>query len=392
MSTSSLLRTVLPFILVVSLVLAATGGVLLYPQYAPMLFTKERVEQLRAQSVEGCVAWWVPQEHRKGCLMTEMGRTIDRDGPAAVIELDTFANTARDLGAECHVMMHTVSMEYAQRRSLTPRTVATHFPDSSDTNCAAGFTHGLLTGVVDKVQTGGDARAAQAACTRIGQRMAQKNCLHGLGHSFLRARKGDADAAMRLCAALGPQGLECAPGALHEIGFGKESQVGAHRTNIDSMRDYCMSRVPDQFLDSCWLRALQFEPIKVAKGADSVKAMHEFCSGLEARHVSPCITGAAFTALSEAKQPTIAVRCSVVPPGLYNACVKSRVFGARSSEEGFMVCDRASSEHRASCIEQVAHGLAVMHDGRVDCTVVPASFRQACDRGSSRVDEPIGVI
>jgi hypothetical protein len=65
--------------------------------------------------------------------------------------------------ANCHGLMHPVGRAYAGEHDVTVATLMDVLPRSNDPGCAAGFAHGLVTGVAPQLDVRRP-RAAVAVC------------------------------------------------------------------------------------------------------------------------------------------------------------------------------------------------------------------------------------
>src|SRR5215207_426823 len=68
----------------------------------------------------------IPQD-----ALATIGRIADEDGGY--------------LGANCHVIMHTVGRKYGAARHVTLANMKDFLPKDNDPGCSAGFAHGLIT-------------------------------------------------------------------------------------------------------------------------------------------------------------------------------------------------------------------------------------------------------
>jgi hypothetical protein len=117
-------------------------------------------------------------------------RLLDREGGAGIDHLEAIAKRDKRLGERCHLVMHSASAKFAHKVDVTAKTLASYLPRSSSVNCPAGFTHGLMIYALEDVDPA-DASGILPACTREPSRILQINCIHGLGHAFMRLQDTD---------------------------------------------------------------------------------------------------------------------------------------------------------------------------------------------------------
>jgi hypothetical protein len=94
-----------------------------------------------------------------------------------------------------------------------------YLPRGNDPGCAAGFAHGLVTGVGSDIDPSRPQQAL-SVCGDAGTRFQRYSCIHGFGHAFMRIYGDRLELALPMCRALGPGSApDCAQGAYHDYWF-----------------------------------------------------------------------------------------------------------------------------------------------------------------------------
>ena len=115
--------------------------------------------------------------------------------------------------------MHTVGREYVARHHVSIAKLMDYLPRSNDPACAAGYAHGLVTGIAPQIEAAGGAKAA-VICKTATTRMQRYSCVHGFGHAFMRLNGDEIQPALELCSQLGAASApDCAQGAFHDYWF-----------------------------------------------------------------------------------------------------------------------------------------------------------------------------
>ena len=330
---------------------------------------------------------------RDECYVSTMHRLLDDNGPQYVIELDHAAEGDELLGDNCHVMMHDVAERYVRNHAVTAANITTFLPDSNSVNCAAGLTHGLMTEALKSVADTDSITGMTAACEQQGVRIRQINCIHGLGHSFMRATRAHMRRSLALCDKLGSgNATDCAPGVFHEYFFGIEETAGAAMPAI-VMRDprqLCAS-VAARFVRPCWLRAVQFStPANAEPPSDVGPLVRNVCTNMSAAQRSGCITAQAFR----------------TSDGGLDSCFRLAIADVRSCLLGFNAdptranvlesCSQRPTRARSACYEWFGQLHAIFANPPGDrsfCTDLsePEGVRH-CLRGAARARKPLGVL
>ena len=120
--------------------------------------------------------------------------------------------------ANCHGLMHPVGRAYAGEHGVTLATLMDVLPRSNDPGCAAGFAHGLVTGVAPQLDVR-HPRAAVAVCDETETRYRRYSCIHGFGHAFMRVSDERLGPALALCRALGREAPD-EPGSQRRVRTG----------------------------------------------------------------------------------------------------------------------------------------------------------------------------
>lgn len=180
--------------------------------------------------------------------------------------------------------MHTVAREYVARHHVTLAKLMDYLPRSNDPACAAGFAHGLVTGVAPQIERAGGASAA-AVCGKSSSRMQCYSCIHGFGHAFMRLNKDK----LVMCRALGSSAAQdCDQGAYHDYWFAAKGLDDAPSQPALSPRELCAAQ-PREFVRPCGYRAFIESPTRVApvNAPAGIDALCDGLSGCSARAASP---------------------------------------------------------------------------------------------------------
>ena len=193
--------------------------------------------------------------------------------------------------ANCHGLMHPVGRTYAQGARRHARDADGLLPRSNDPGCAAGFAHGLVTGVAPQIDVRRP-RAAVAVCdetrrvtsaTAASTASATRSCASATSGSGPRSGSAARSAV---------EAPDCAQGAFHDFWLavrgadGVRAPAGAER----DPRVLCSGQA-DEFVAPCWYRGfVDNRPpgIVVTLPAD----VERLCDGLSGVHRSGCVTAA----------------------------------------------------------------------------------------------------
>jgi hypothetical protein len=218
----------------------------------------------------------------------------DRDDPRPVVEAITKASR-RDRGfllANCHVVMHTVGRTYAREAGVTLATLMDYLPRGNDPGCAAGFAHGLVTGVGPDIDPNRP-RDALRVCGDAGTRFQRYSCIHGFGHAFMRIYGDRLELALPMCRALGPGSApDCAQGVYHDYWFAVLGADDAPRPAdpVTNPRELCAGQ-PASFVRPCWYRSF-LENRNEGFELEAPEDLESLCEGLDGVQRGGCITAA----------------------------------------------------------------------------------------------------
>jgi hypothetical protein len=352
----------------------------------------------RAAHLERCNEF-VPSELR-GCYTREFLSMVEgRDDPRPAVEAITDASRRQGgfLLTNCHVVMHTVGRTYASDAGVTLATLMDHLPRGNDPGCAAGFAHGLVTGVAPDIDPGRP-RDALSVCGDAGTRFQRYSCIHGFGHAFMRIYGDRLALALPLCRALGPASSpDCAQGAYHDYWF---AVLGADDAppppdSVTNPRELCAAQ-PASFVRPCWYRSF-LENRSEGFELESSEDLESLCEGLEGLQRAGCITAASLIGPPDpAAQLGICARLG----GLDAAnCVRgTKVQNLLDATSGAYLklihrCERFAGKARSACYRWLGKALAVVTDGefgREGCPRLRAGEpRRECEAGARSMEEAL---
>jgi hypothetical protein len=334
----------------------------------------------------------------RGCFTREFLELVEgREDPAPAVEAITAA--ARRQGgfllSNCHVVMHTVGRRYARETGVKLATLMDHLPRGNDPGCAAGFAHGLVTGVAPDIDPSRP-RAALSACGDAGTRFQRYSCIHGFGHAFMRLYGDRLQLALPLCRALGPGSApDCAQGAYHDYWFavlGADSATPPE-DSVTNPRELCADQ-PDDFVRPCWYRSF-LENRTEGFQLESPEELESLCEGLDGLQRAGCITAASLIGPPDpAAQLEVCARLG--DPTDAADCVRgTKVQNLLDAPTAAYVkliggCGRFAREARAACYRWLGKALAVVTDGafgRGGCTRLdPADARRECEAGARSME------
>ena len=300
--------------------------------------------------------------------------------------------------ANCHGLMHPVGRAYAHEHDVTLATLMDVLPRSNDPGCAAGFAHGLVTGVAPQLDVRRP-REAVAVCDETETRYRRYSCVHGFGHAFMRVSDERLGPALGLCRALGPEAPDCAQGAFHDFWLavrgadGVRAPAGAER----DPRVLCSGQA-DEFVVPCWYRGfVDNRPpgVVVTLPAD----VERLCEGLTGVHRSGCVTAGSVIGPPDPADQLIL--CSGMPRADMDACVRgTKVQNLLGSPTETFVgliggCERFHGAERLGCYRWLGRVLTVLTDGAFrdeGCTTLAQPAQEHCLRGAAQVDEPLATF
>jgi hypothetical protein len=324
----------------------------------------------------------------------------DRDDPRPAVEAITKASR-RDRGfllANCHVVMHTVGRTYAREAGVTLATLMDYLPRGNDPGCAAGFAHGLVTGVGPDIDPNRP-RDALRVCGDAGTRFQRYSCIHGFGHAFMRIYGDRLELALPMCGALGPGSApDCAQGVYHDYWFAVLGADDAPRPAdpVTNPRELCAGQ-PASFVRPCWYRSF-LENRNEGFELEAPEDLESLCEGLDGVQRGGCITAASLIGPPDpAAQLDICARLG--DPTDASDCVRgTKVQNLLDAPTGAYLrlierCERFAGGARAACYRWLGKALAVVTDGgfgREGCPRLrPARARQQCEEGARRMEEAL---
>jgi hypothetical protein len=355
--------------------------------------------ELRAARLERCDGFAAAEVRR--CYAREFLRVVeDRDDPRPAVEAVTRAARSRGgfLLSNCHVVMHTVGRRYARDAGVTLATLMDHLPRGNDPGCAAGFAHGLVTGVGADIDPERP-RDAVSVCADAGTRFQRYSCIHGFGHAFMRIYGDRLELALPLCRALGPRSApDCAQGAYHDYWF---AVLGADDATppgepVVNPRELCAGQ-PTSFVRPCWYRAF-LENRTEGFQLDTPEDLESLCAGLRGLQRSGCITAASLIGPPD-PAAQLEMCADLGDPADAAACVRgTKVQNLLEASTDVYVrligrCERFAAPTRAACYRWLGKALAVVTDGefgREGCARLRgAEARRECKEGASRVEDAL---
>jgi hypothetical protein len=387
----------------VLLALAVVVGVLGVGAAAVLVLTGAEDEApppvLRAANLERCDGFATSEV--RACFTREFRGMIDgRGDPRPAVEAITEA--ARRQGgfllANCHVVMHTVGRTYARDEGVTLATLMDHLPRGNDPGCAAGFAHGLVTGVAPDIDASRP-RDALGVCGEAGTRFQRYSCIHGFGHAFMRIYGDRLGLALPLCRALGPGSApDCAQGAYHDYWFAVlgADQATPPEDSVTNPRELCAGQ-PDAFVRPCWYRAF-LENRTEGFQLETPEDLESLCEGLDGVQRAGCITAASLIGPPDpAAQLRICARLG--DPSDAADCVRgTKVQNLLEAPTGVYVtliegCDGFAAGARGACYRWLGKALAVVTDGRFGREGCPrldaAAARLRCEAGARSMEEAL---
>jgi hypothetical protein len=354
---------------------------------------------LRAAHLERCDS--IDPSEARDCFTREfLAMVEDREDPRPAIEAITRASRRQGgfLLTNCHVIMHTVGRTYARDAGVTLATLMDHLPRGNDPGCAAGFAHGLVTGVGPDIDPSRP-RDSLRVCSDAGTRFQRYSCIHGFGHAFMRISGDRLEVALPMCRALGPGSApDCAQGAYHDYWFavlGADDAAPPARP-VRNPRELCASQ-PAAFVRPCWYRSF-LENRSEGFQLETPEDLDSLCGGLVGIQRGGCITAAS---LIGPPDPAAQVElCAGLGDGSDAAdCVRGiKVQNLLDASTGayLRVIDRCrlfGVGARAACYRWLGKALAVVTDGRFGREGCPrlgaAAARRECQAGARRMEEAL---
>jgi hypothetical protein len=386
----------------VLLALAVAAGVLGVGAAAVFLLAGDGEEPeppLRAAHVERCEI--IDPSAARDCYTRGfLAMVEDRDDPRPAIEAITRASRRQGgfILANCHVVMHTVGRTYARDAGVTLATLMDHLPRGNDAGCAAGFAHGLVTGVGPDIDPNRP-RDSLRVCSDAGTRFQRYSCIHGFGHAFMRIYGDRLQLALPLCRRLGRGSApDCAQGAYHDYWFAVLGADDAAPPSqpVRNPRELCASQ-PASFVRPCWYRSF-LENRTEGFQLETPDDLESLCEGLAGLQRGGCITAASLIGPPDpATQLEICARLSAGSDAA--DCVRgTKVQNLLDASTGDYLrvierCRHFGSGARAACYRWLGKALAVVTDGafgREGCPRLGAAdARRECDAGARRMEEAL---
>jgi hypothetical protein len=339
----------------------------------------------------------VANGERLDCYAHELAAIVgEAKDPSAAVD-GIVAAAYQDRGfllANCHGLMHTVAREYAASHHVTLANLMDYLPQSNDPACAAGYAHGLVTGIAPEIERAGGAKAA-AVCAAAGTRVQRYSCTHGFGHAFMRLNDDKLKPALEMCHALGAGAApDCAQGAYHDYWFALKGLDSAPTPAkpISDPRALCATQ-PREFVRPCWYRAFieSVTPVKPVASAADIDAL---CAGLTGLQRQGCVTGAAMTGPADPRAQ-LAI-CTTVSAADMQSCIRatkvSNMLGLDPRIYPILIgdCEHFPAAQQPGCYRWLGKALAVMTDGafgKTGCPVIPQpAARKECLQGVSEMN------
>jgi len=328
------------------------------------------------------------------CFIAALSSMVERkDGVEQVVK--TAYEQKGFLLANCHGMMHTVAREYVARHHVTLGKLMDYLPRSNDPACAAGFAHGLVTGVAPQIERAGGTAAA-AVCGKSSSRMQRYSCIHGFGHAFMRLNKDNLGPSLVMCRALGSSAApDCAQGAYHDYWFAAKGLDDAPAQPAVSPRELCAAQ-PREFVRPCWYRAFiespdPVPPVTAPAGIDAL------CDGLSGLQRQGCVTGAIMTGPADPRAE-LAI-CTGVRSSDALSCIRgTKVTNMLQYDPRIYPILIGDCEHfrgavQLGCDRWLGKALGVLTDGKFRDTGCPLlstpAARRACAAGVKEMDGPL---
>ena len=336
------------------------------------------------------------------CLERELAAIVGAaDDPSAAVDgiVDAaYEDPGSALLANCHGIMHTVGREYAVRTQLRLAGLMDAMPRNNDPACAAGFAHGLVTGLAPEIERAGP-DAAERACAEAGTRFQRYSCTHGFGHAFMRVYDGERGPALDLCRALGAATApDCAQGVYHDYWFAVEGLDGttAPPGAVTDPRALCAGE-PDAFVPACWYRGF-IEIYGDEHPTRSAQDIERFCADLGRVQRRACVTAAIVVGPADPREQ-LAI-CRTVRAADVASCIRGtkvqNLLTKPEAMQAVLIADCARFRASSTCYRLLGKALGVITDGRFEQTGCPRilrpAARKACVDGVRSMDGPLGTF
>ncbi|MGH3023270.1 MAG: hypothetical protein ACRDNI_06400 [Gaiellaceae bacterium] len=349
--------------------------------------------------LEECAAL-AEDDAARDCYATALAALVGEAAhPSEALEeiaLAAYSQQDERLLGDCHGLMHTVGREYARERGVTLADLMAHLPETNEPGCAAGFAHGLVTGVAPEIDVSRPQAAAEI-CSETETRYQRYSCVHGFGHAFMRIVREELPEALALCSALGAGSApDCAQGAYHDYWF---AVVGADDTQppsevIEDPRALCAEQAPE-FVRPCWYRA--YVDNRPEEPVDDAGDIDRLCDGLAGLQREACVTAASVVGPTDPRDQL--ALCTGLEGTDAVSCIRgTKVQNLLLSPPEDLValvrqCDGFPGETRLACYRWLGKVMTVMTNGEFEsygCRQAPdAGSRRACVAGARESDGPL---
>jgi hypothetical protein len=338
------------------------------------------------------------EDEARACYIEGLATEVDAaDDPAAAVAAiaeEVRASGDGSLISNCHGYMHTVGREYATEHGLTLANLMGSLPQTNDAGCAAGFAHGLVTGVAPQIDLS-DPEAAAEVCGESETRYQRYSCVHGFGHAFMRLSNEELPAALALCGKLGDVGADCAQGVYHDYWFAVAG-LDSTQTPADPETDprvLCADQ-PDDFVRQCWYRA--YIENRPPGAVDQAADLGALCLELEGLQRESCITAASVVGPADPRAQI--VLCSGLRGSDATACIRGiKVQNFLEGDTATYLdlirrCDVFTGETGRFCNRWLGKVIAVVTDGAFaeeGCPQLEGAAEDACRAGARSYEEPL---
>lgn len=385
--------------LVIAVILGSILTAAAFTVMKPEGMQRQVLAAIRPAGLEACDAGWYPRGLRVDCYVEEVASLLEQSGPAALTAVVQRADHSSAFRDSCHAVMHDATGRYASALELDRAALVRDLPTSGDPNCVAGYVHALM------LEFGSRSRPSELpvlapACQALTGGLAQRNCVHGIGHAAIAATRGNLDEAVATCTALGAAGADCAPGVYHQH-FDRTARVEGQSANAART---CAVRqgVPSSFRTACWARALEYRD-RSSDRYSTFERGFQTCARLdEPADRAPCVTAVQFISSNRVHPIAKLRRCIGLPAWAERSCILGGpyAFGGDRGKDldvltrALTTCAAFSPATGAVCARQVAHELGTFVDEAAAvraCAAAPAGLRHGCRAGAAATGDPLGI-